>query len=61
MEKLNQETYSKQFTDRVEARELFWKEYQKLSTEINEGKTGTDPTQTNPNKHNTPPQPQKQK
>lgn len=48
MEKLNQETYSKQFTDRVEARELFWKEYQKLSTEINEGKTGTDPTQTNP-------------
>ena len=48
MEKLNQETYSKQFTDRVEARELFWEEYQKLSTEINEGKTGTDPTQTNP-------------
>ena len=46
MEKLNQETYSKQFTDRVEARELFWKEYQKLSTEINEGKTGTDPIQT---------------
>ena len=46
MEKLNQETYSKQFTDRVEARELFWEEYQKLSTEINEVRTGTDPTQT---------------
>lgn len=43
MEPIEKENFLKQFTDRVEARQLFWKEYQKLSTEINEGKNGTDP------------------
>lgn len=51
MEESNKEIYSKQFTDRIEARKLFWEEYENLSSEINNNLQKTSPKKASKNLH----------